>query len=83
MEIVELRDHPFFVGVQYHPEYLSRVLKPSPPYLGFVAASAGLLGEVIAEVGNSGKAEVNGHAEGNGTLTNGVKKISLSGSGAF
>ena len=34
MEIVELKDHPFFVGVQFHPEYLSRVLKPSPPYLG-------------------------------------------------
>ena len=27
MEIMELRDHPWYVGVQYHPEYLSRVLK--------------------------------------------------------
>ena len=43
MEIIELRDHPWFVGVQFHPEYLSRVLDPSRPYLGFVAASAGLL----------------------------------------
>ena len=34
MEILELRDHPWFVGVQYHPEYLSRVLQPSEPYLG-------------------------------------------------
>lgn len=41
MEIVELKDHPYFVGVQYHPEYLSRVLAPSKPYLGLVAASAG------------------------------------------
>ncbi|KAL8739106.1 MAG: hypothetical protein Q9181_000217 [Wetmoreana brouardii] len=40
MEILELRDHPWFVGVQYHPEYLSRVLRPSMPYLGFVAAAA-------------------------------------------
>ena len=37
MEILELRDHPWFVGVQYHPEYLSRVLRPSMPYLGFDA----------------------------------------------
>ena len=27
MEIMELKDHPWFVGVQYHPEYLSRVLR--------------------------------------------------------
>ena len=47
MEIVELRDHPWFVGVQYHPEYLSRVLRPSKPYLGFVAASAGVLAGVM------------------------------------
>ncbi|CAG8760350.1 29507_t:CDS:10, partial [Gigaspora margarita] len=41
MEIMELKDHPFFVGTQYHPEYLSRPLNPSPPFLGFVMASAG------------------------------------------
>lgn len=41
MEILELPDHPYFVGVQFHPEYLSRVLEPSKPYLGFVAASCG------------------------------------------
>lgn len=29
MEIIELKDHPWFVGVQFHPEYLSRVLAPS------------------------------------------------------
>ena len=34
MEILELPDHKWFVGVQYHPEYLSRVLQPSKPYLG-------------------------------------------------
>ncbi|KAI9768498.1 MAG: CTP synthase ura7 [Geoglossum simile] len=43
MEILELRDHPWFVGVQFHPEYLSKVLHPSKPYLGFVAASAGVV----------------------------------------
>ncbi|KAL8719960.1 MAG: hypothetical protein Q9225_003108 [Loekoesia sp. 1 TL-2023] len=49
MEIMELKDHPWFVGVQYHPEYLSRVLRPSMPYLGFVAAAAGCLDEVMAK----------------------------------
>ena len=46
MEIIELKNHPWFVGVQFHPEYLSRVLDPSRPYLGFVAASAKCLDEV-------------------------------------
>jgi CTP synthase len=40
MEIMELEDHPFYVATQYHPEYLSRPLRPSPPFLGFVKASA-------------------------------------------
>jgi CTP synthase len=50
MEVVELNDHPFFVGVQAHPEFTSRVLAPSPTYLGFVAASAGCLDQVIQEI---------------------------------
>ncbi|KAI0435257.1 CTP synthase N-terminus-domain-containing protein [Xylaria sp. FL1042] len=47
MEILEMKDHPYFVGTQFHAEYQSRVLSPSKPYLGFVAASAGRLDEVI------------------------------------
>ncbi|OQD75803.1 hypothetical protein PENDEC_c006G04880 [Penicillium decumbens] len=47
MEIVELKDHPWFVGVQFHPEYLSRVLAPSKPFLGFVSAAAGIFDEVM------------------------------------
>ncbi|XP_017463392.1 PREDICTED: CTP synthase 1-B-like, partial [Rhagoletis zephyria] len=43
MEIAELRDHPYFVGVQFHPEYTSRPLKPSPVYHGLLLASAGKL----------------------------------------
>lgn len=39
MEIMELADHPYFIGVQYHPEYLSRPLKPSPPFKGLLLAS--------------------------------------------
>ena len=43
MEIVELKGHPFFVGCQAHPEFTSRPLKPSPPYLGLILASIGKL----------------------------------------
>ncbi|KAI9826406.1 MAG: CTP synthase ura7 [Thelocarpon impressellum] len=43
MEMLELRAHPWYVAVQFHPEYLSRVLQPSKPYLGFVAAASGCL----------------------------------------
>jgi CTP synthase len=52
MEIIELQDdhHPYYVGVQFHPEYLSRVLDPSKPYLGFVAASGGCLEELISRI---------------------------------
>jgi len=61
MEIIELKNHPFFVGVQFHPEYLSRVLRPSPPFLGFVAASAGVLDQVTATFGEKEKAHaING-----------------------
>lgn len=49
MEVVELKDHPFFVGVQAHPEYTSRVLAPSLTYLSFVAASAGCLEQITKE----------------------------------
>ena len=54
MEILELKDHPWFVGVQFHPEYMSRVLKPSKPYLGFIAAACGKL-ETLLEATLGGK----------------------------
>lgn len=39
VEIIELKDHPFFVGVQFHPEFKSRPLSPHPLYLKFIEAS--------------------------------------------
>lgn len=38
-EIIELKDHPFFVGCQFHPEFMSRPLEPHPLFLGFIKAS--------------------------------------------
>ncbi|CAG5119487.1 unnamed protein product [Candidula unifasciata] len=43
MEIMELEGHPYYVGVQFHPEYISRPMKPSPPYLGLLLASCNKL----------------------------------------
>ena len=39
VETVELRDHPFFVGVQFHPEFKSRPNRPHPLFLGFLEAA--------------------------------------------
>jgi CTP synthase len=39
-EIVELKGHPWFVGVQFHPELKSRPLTPHPLFREFVAAAA-------------------------------------------
>lgn len=39
VEIVEIPDHPFFLGVQFHPEYKSTVAVPHPLFVGFVKAA--------------------------------------------
>ena len=38
-EIVERADHPWFVGVQFHPELKSKPFDPHPLFTGFIAAS--------------------------------------------
>ena len=40
-EIMELKDHPYYVGTQYHPEFKSRPGRPSPPFLGLLMAASG------------------------------------------
>ncbi len=39
VEIVEIPSHPFFIGVQFHPEYKSTVAQPHPLFVNFVAAA--------------------------------------------
>jgi len=36
VEAIEIKDHPFFIGVQFHPEYISRPLAPHPLFVEFV-----------------------------------------------
>lgn len=89
MEIVELKDHPWYVGVQFHPEFMSRVLKPSIPYLGFVAACAGLLDEVTTSIQNVGGIQLNGDngqnspASNGGVLLNGIRSGRAGSNGNF
>ncbi|KAH9795348.1 CTP synthase [Citrus sinensis] len=54
MEIVELPNHPYFIGVQFHPEYKSRPGKPSPLFLGLIAAACGQLDTLIQGSGSQG-----------------------------
>uniref|UniRef100_A0A3B4U3E4 CTP synthase n=1 Tax=Seriola dumerili TaxID=41447 RepID=A0A3B4U3E4_SERDU len=49
MEIIELEGHNYFVGVQYHPEFTSRPIKPSPPYFGLLLAAVGKLQSYLAK----------------------------------
>ena len=39
VEVIELKDHPWFVGTQYHPEYKSTVATPAPLFVSFVRAA--------------------------------------------
>ncbi|KAM2496264.1 hypothetical protein COP2_037087 [Malus domestica] len=47
MEIVELRNHPYFIGVQFHAEFKSRPGKPSALFLGLIAAACGQLDNLL------------------------------------
>jgi CTP synthase len=40
VEITELKDHPFMLGTQFHPEFLSRPTRPHPLFLAFIRAAA-------------------------------------------
>jgi len=49
MEVAELsrETHPFYLGVQYHPEFKSRPIRPSPPFHGLVLAATGQLDDFM------------------------------------
>ncbi len=47
VEIVEITDHPWFVGVQFHPEYKSTVADPHPLFIQFIKASVEVGSEVL------------------------------------
>jgi CTP synthase len=47
VEIAELRDHPFMLGSQFHPELKSRPNRPHPLFRDFLSAAAELAGEQL------------------------------------
>lgn len=53
MEVAELPGHPYYVGAQYHPEFKSRPLAPSPPFHGLVLAAIGKLDEFLKQKANA------------------------------
>ena len=42
IEAIEVKDHPWFLGVQFHPEFTSRLQNPNPSILAFVKAAKGI-----------------------------------------
>ncbi|KAJ8761178.1 hypothetical protein K2173_001234 [Erythroxylum novogranatense] len=68
MEIVELHGHPYFVGVQFHPEFKSRPGKPSPLFLGLIAAACGQLDTALQNNGSGIKTLPNGMGNGKSTF---------------
>ena len=39
VEIVEVPEHPYYIGVQFHPEYKSTVENPHPLFVAFISAA--------------------------------------------
>jgi CTP synthase len=48
VEIIELADHPWFVGCQFHPELKSRLVRPHPLFRDFIKAAVNFHLQVVA-----------------------------------
>ncbi|KAF8390820.1 hypothetical protein HHK36_023119 [Tetracentron sinense] len=66
MEIVELPSHPYFIGVQFHPEFKSRPGKPSALFLGLIAAACSQLDIVLQKSGHVKKEAIRKTGMSNG-----------------
>ena len=58
VEVLELPDHPWFVGVQCHPEFQSKPTKAHPLFRDFVAAGLVYKAEKKADPGRSSRGQV-------------------------
>ena len=66
IEIAELKDHPWFVGTQFHPEFKSRPTRPHPLFREFVAAAARRSGQAGAAASQESRAAGSAPAVHNG-----------------
>ena len=84
MEIIELENHDYYVATQFHPEYLTRPLKPSPPFLGLILASIGKLNSYIAKECrlsppfSDNDSDETSSVDGHNSILNGNVKASIS-----
>ena len=67
VEIVELKDHPWFLATQFHPEFKSRPTRPHPLFFAFVGAAKRQAG-IVAEVVNGHSSKQTAHAVRQGAL---------------
>ncbi|XP_061959100.1 uncharacterized protein LOC133680275 isoform X1 [Populus nigra] len=69
MEIVELPNHPYFIGTQFHPEFKSRPGKPSALFLGLIAAACGQLDPLLHahKIPNGMAKKISHYQNGNAT----------------
>ncbi|XP_066309119.1 uncharacterized protein [Miscanthus floridulus] len=71
MEIIEMPNHRYFVGAQFHPEFKSRPSKPSPLFVELIAAASGQLDRVLQDCCN-GHVVAAKHVLSNGSYTSTV-----------
>jgi CTP synthase len=64
VEIAELADHPFMLGTQFHPEFLTRPNRPHPLFRAFVAAVAAHRAQGSEQSPAEGARPGNGRVEG-------------------
>ena len=70
VEIVEVENHPWFVGCQFHPELQSRPTRPHPLFAGFVAAAARRAQTRGSDRAGSGRPGADGRGAANGASPN-------------
>ncbi|GJN18372.1 hypothetical protein PR202_gb05527 [Eleusine coracana subsp. coracana] len=71
MEIIELPSHRYFIGAQFHPEFKSRPSKPSPLFVGLIAAASGQLDKMLQDCPNGHVVSAKHHLS-NGSYTSTV-----------
>lgn len=77
MEILELENHPYYVATQYHPEYLSRPLKPSAPFMGLILASVGKLKQYLEHCNSLNPSDVSEDSDDLEAMSTSVDKMRL------
>ncbi|MGO8946654.1 MAG: CTP synthase [Ktedonobacterales bacterium] len=78
IEIIELKNHPWFVGTQFHPEFKSRPTRPHPLFRAFIASAVKRAGLVPSreQSPSMGQLAVNGHdASVTSALTGGLNDL--------